>query len=175
MTILVPIRTTVRAPLHAALCAAILLGCLALAAPAHARVGVAEVREGPRGGPCFTISPREERLGTPDFQAVSVSDGQRVLWRMSMPKERTFPLTFGMCVPYGGKVASLPRSQAAELEPGKVYYLHIETRPGKTRAASSYAARFCLARQRDGSAVVHQIWDGEREGNRRFGCPPPGD
>ena len=145
-------------------------------AAAVARTGAAEVREGPRGGPCFTISPREERQGAPDFHSVSVSDGQRLLWKMTMPPERTFPLSFSMCVPYGGQVASLPHTPAAELEAGKVYYLRIDARPGKVRgAAQAYEARFCLARQRDGSAVVHQIWDGERPGKRLFGCLPPGE
>jgi hypothetical protein len=143
---------------------------------ALARTGAAEVREGPRGGPCFTISPREEREGTPDFHAVSVSDGQRLLWKMTMPPERTFPLSFSMCVPYGGQVASLPHTEATALEAGKVYYLRIEARPGKVRgAAQAYEARFCLARQRNGAAVVHQIWDGERPGKRLFGCLPPAE
>jgi hypothetical protein len=156
--------------LAGALCASL----LALSASAIARTGAAEVREGPRGGPCFTISPREEREGTPDFHAVSVSDGQRLLWKMTMPLERTFPLSFSMCVPYGGQVASLPHTQALALEAGKVYYLRIDARPGKVRgAAQAYEARFCLAKQRDGGAVVHQIWDGDRPGKRLFGCLPP--
>src|SRR5437763_11540175 len=141
-----------------------------------ARVGDAEVREGPRGGPCFTISPREERLGTPDFQAVTVSDGRRLLWKMNMPPGRSFPLSFSMCVPYGGRVASLPHSEAAELEAGRVYYLHIDARALKGHTTPpSYEARFCLARQRDGSTVVHQIWSGDREGRHMYGCLPPGD
>lgn len=101
------------------------------AAHALARIGAAEVREGPCGAPCFTIGPREERAGTPDFHGVTVSDGQHMLWTMTMPPERTFPLGVSMCVPYGGQVASLPRSRAAALEPGKVYYLRIEARAGK--------------------------------------------
>jgi hypothetical protein len=159
----------------------VLAGALALAmlAPSvvvAARTGEAEVREGPRGGPCFTISPREERQGTPDFRGVTVSDGRRLLWKMSMPSERSFPLSFSMCVPYGGRVPSLPRTQAAELEAGKVYYLRIDARPPKGKATPlAYEARFCLARQRDGSAVVHQIWDGDREGRRLYGCLPPSD
>jgi hypothetical protein len=164
-----------RLPLFScALCA--LAFTLAPTVGAIARVGAAEVREGPRGGPCFTISPREEREGLPDFHSVTVSDGQRLLWKMTMPPDRTFPLSFSMCVPYGGQVASLPRTQAAALEPGKVYYLRIDARPGKVHAAAqAYEARFCLARQPDGSAVVHQIWDGERPGKRLFGCLPPGE
>lgn len=151
------------------------LACLA-AYPALARTGAAEVREGPRGGPCFTITPREERLGVPDFHAVTVSDGQRLLWKMTMPKERTFPLAFGTCVPYGGKLAALPRTAAAQLEAGRVYHLRIEVRPGgRGKGADSYEARFCLARQRDGSAAVHQIMEGERQGTRMFGCLPPAD
>jgi hypothetical protein len=153
------------------------LAMLVAAFPAQARVGEAEVREGPRGGPCFTITPREERLGTPDFQAVSVSDGHRLLWRMSMPQGRSFPLTFGMCVPYGGRVASLPRSDALALEPGRVYTLHIDARaPRGHSTPPSYEARFCLARQRDGSSIVHQIMSSDRESHRLYGClPPAGD
>jgi hypothetical protein len=159
--------------LPGALCA---LALTLPAAPALARTGAAEVREGPRGGPCFTIGPREERAGTPDFHAVTVSDGQHMLWKMTMPPERTFPLGFSMCVPYGGQVASLPRTQAARLESGKVYYLRIDARPGKVRgAAQAYEARFCLVKQRDGSALVHQVRDGERPGKRLSGCLPPGE
>jgi len=144
--------------------------------PVQARVGEAEVREGPRGGPCFTISPREARLGTPDFQAVSVSDGRRLLWTMRMPPGRSFPLRFSMCVPYGGRVAALPRSQSAALEAGRVYTLHIDARAPKSHAAApSYEARFCLARQRDGSLQVHQIVSSDRESHRLYGCLPPGD
>ncbi|MGZ5183339.1 MAG: hypothetical protein ACXWC2_22905 [Ramlibacter sp.] len=146
------------------------------AAQALGRIGAAEVREGPRGGPCFTIGAREEGEGTPDFHAVTVSDGQRLLWKMSMPPDRTFALSSSMCVPYGGQVASLPHTQAAALEAGKVYYLRIEARSGKARgAAQAYDARFCLVRQRDGGALVRQIPDGERPGKRLFGCLPPAE
>ena len=152
----------------------LLVMCAWLSA-AHARVGEAEVREGPRGGPCFTITPREERLGTPDFQSIVVWEGAHPVWKMTMPKERTFPLTYGMCVPYGGRVASLPRTASGPLVPGHVYSLRIETRPGGGRTAPFYEARFCLARQHDGSAVVHQIWNGDREGQHVVGCLQPGD
>ena len=142
-------------------------------AAALARTGAAEVREGPRGGPCFTISEKEEVRGTPDFQSVTVSDEQRPLWKMSMPPERTFPLGFAMCVPYGGQVASLPHTPAAALQTGKVYYLRMEARPGKARgAAQVYEARFCLVKQREGSEAVHQISGGERPGKHLFGCLP---
>jgi len=103
-----------------------------------------------------------------------VSDGHRPLWKMSMPPGRSFALGFSMCVPYGGRVASLPQSPAAELQPGKVYFLRIDTRPARGgNAASSYEARFCLAKQRDGSAIVHQIWSGDQEGKRLYGCLAP--
>jgi hypothetical protein len=145
-------------------------------APAHARVGGAEVREGPRGGPCFTITLREDRLGTPDFHGIVVWEGAHPVWKMTMPKDRTFPLTYGMCVPYGGRVAALPHTASGALAPGRIYNLRIEARPGGNgRTASTYEARFCLARQRDGSAVVHQIGSGEREGLRMAGCVPSGD
>lgn len=154
--------------------AAAWLALLALPRPALARVGEAEVREGPRGGPCFTIAPREDRLGTPDFQALSVTDGRRALWKLSMPPGRSFALSFAMCVPYGGRVASLPQAPAAELETGKVYFLRIDPRPARgAGAASAYEARFCLAKQPDGSAIVHQIWHDDQEGKRLYGCLPP--
>ena len=155
--------------------AACMCAC-ALPATAWGRVGEADVREGPRGGPCFTISPREEKLGTPDFQAVTVSDEHRLMWKMSMPPGRSFPLTFAVCVPYGGRVAALPRSVAADLDAGKVYLLRIDARApaGHTGHAAtvSYEARFCLARQRNGQTVVHQILDGDREGRHLYGCLP---
>jgi len=152
------------------------LALMAVPAAALARTGAAEVREGPRGGPCFTITPKEEVRGTPDFQSVTVSDGQRPQWKMTMPPERTFPLSFSMCVPYGGQVASLPHTPAAELQTGKVYYLRIEARPGKLRgAAQAYEARFCLVKQHGGSATVRQVRDGERPGKHLFGCRPAGD
>ena len=144
------------------------------AAPALARVGEAEVRAGPRGVPCFSISPREQRRGTPDVHGVTVSDGDRLLWKATMPGERTFPLGFASCLPYGGRMTTLPRTDAQRLEPGRVYYLRIEARPGGATAAR-YEARFCLARQRDGSAIVHQIWADARAGKRLFGCLAPQD
>lgn len=135
-----------------------LTALVALKPSAAARIGEAEVREGPRGGPCFTIGPREANLGVPEFRSVTVSDGARRLWKMSMPAGRSFPLSTAMCVPYGGRVASLPRTQAAPLEAGKVYYLQIDTRPAKGRAQPAiYTSRFCLASRRDGSTAVLQI------------------
>jgi len=151
----------------------VLLLCATLPAHAHARVGEAEVREGPRGGPCFTIAAREARLGTPDFQAIAVWDGAHPVWKMAMPKDRTFPLTYGMCVPYGGRVAALPRTASAPLLPGRVYSLRIDARAGSGRSASAYEARFCVVRRRDGGAVVYQIGNGE--GRRMAGCRAPGE
>lgn len=153
----------------------VLLLCATLPAHAHTRVGEAEVREGPRGGPCFTIAAREARLGTPDFQAIAVWDATHPVWKMAMPKGRTFPLTYGMCVPYGGRVAALPRTASAPLLPGRVYNLRIDARAGSGRTASGYEARFCVVRQRDGGAVVHQIANGERDGRRLAACVAPAE
>lgn len=149
------------------------------AGAAGGRVGEAEVRANANGEPCFTISQHEERhYGTPDFQAVSVIDSharQPVLWHMVMPAERTFPVSFSMCIPYGGRVQALPQSAAARLEPGRVYRVRIESRAAHGSIASAYEARFCLARQPDGSLLVHHIWPDDREGRHLFGCLPPGD
>jgi hypothetical protein len=116
----------------------VLILCLAslmLPAQAARRIGEAEVRADTRGQPCFTISEREEkRSGTPDFQAITVSEGERVLWHMAMPPERTFPVNVGMCIPYGGRIPALPQTPALALEAGKLYTVQVEARPGKNAA-----------------------------------------
>ena len=163
-----------------AVCCVLLLAGPIGGAAAASRVGEAEVREAPNGEPCFTISEREERHGgTPDFDAVTVSHwGERkgVLWKMRLPASRTFPVTFGMCVPYAGRVQALPQTPAAKLEAGRVYQVRIEARPRKdARTPRTYHARFCLARQRDGSVLVHHIGPNDHEGRHLFGCRPPAD
>jgi hypothetical protein len=140
--------------------------CIILfAAPAHGaasgRLGEAEVRATANGTPCFTVAEREEqRGGTPNFHSVTVSEAGagRVVWTMTMPPNRTFPVTYSMCIPYAGRVQALPQTPAARLEPGKAYRVRIEPRRGKGAPATpAYDARFCVARQRDGSTVVQQI------------------
>lgn len=128
----------------------ILLLTVLLAPPAQAarRTGEAEVRSGANGVPCFTISEREEqRGGAPDFQAITVTDpGGKPMWKMAMPRERTFPVTYSMCIPYAGRVQALPQTPATVLEAGKVYQVLIEARKAKTAASPlRYQARFCLA------------------------------
>jgi len=126
---------------------------LALPAQAARRTGEAQVREGANGVPCFTISEREEkRGGAPDFQAVTVSEsGGKVLWRMAMPRERTFPVMYSMCIPYGGRVQALPQTPAAALEPGKFYLVQIDARPGrKASMPLRYQTRFCLVKKPGG-------------------------
>jgi hypothetical protein len=163
--------------LFAACCCLLLIAAQSRAA--SARVGEAEVRESPNGEPCFTISEREERrFGTPNFDAVTVTDAQArrpALWRMAMPRERTFPVTFSMCVPYGGRVQALPQTPAATLVAGKVYRVRIEARAARGSVAPAYEARFCLARQHDGTLLVHHIGADDHEGRRLYGCLPPPD
>jgi hypothetical protein len=135
-----------------------LASLLPLSVEAARRVGEAQVRSGKNDLPCFTIAEREEkRSGSPDFQAVSVRAGERTVWRMTMPRERTFPLASSMCIPYGGRVQALPQTPAAPLTSGIVYTVQLDTRAGKNATAPlRYAARFCLARQADGKVTVHQ-------------------
>ena len=148
-----------------------LAGLLTLHAHAAPRVGEAQVRSGKNELPCFTIAEREEqRGGSPDFQAVTVTAGERVLWRMAMPRERTFPLAASMCIPYGGRVQALPQTPAAPLERGIVYNVELEPRPGKNATAPSYKARFCLTRRPDGSTSVRQIDADQRKGSDLYGC-----
>jgi len=124
----------------------LLLLSLLLPAQAARRIGDAQVRMDANGQPCFTISEREEkRGGTPDFQAITVSEGARILWRMAMPRDRTFPVSFSMCIPYGGRVTALPQTPAADLGEGKTYSVEIEARPGKSVAMPlRYQTQFCL-------------------------------
>jgi hypothetical protein len=132
-----------------------LAGLLLLPAEAGRRVGEAEVRENKNGLPCFTISEREEqRSGTPDFQSITVSAGERILWHMAMPRERTFPLSSSMCIPYGGRVPALPQTPSAALDEGKVYAVQLDTRPGKNAAmALRYQTQFCFTGTAAGSAL----------------------
>jgi hypothetical protein len=157
-----------------------LLTCCSLSAAAASRVGDAEVRAGANGEPCFTIAQREERrAGPPNFDVVTVTEaaGRRAqMWRMAMPPERTFPVTFSMCIPYAGRVQALPQTAAGELEPGKVYYVRIDARrPKGSSQGPAYEARFCLARQHDGSLLVHHIGREDHEGRHLYGCMAPGD
>ena len=144
------------------------------AAPAVAvRMGEADVRASAGGVPCFTIAEREERLnGAPSFHAISVSaatgKARAPMWQMTMPAERTFPLLFSMCVPYAGRVPSLPQQHAEALEAGRVYEVSIEVRAGAAPAHPRfYGARFCLARQADGSSAVRLLG-----GAGRNSCAP---
>ncbi|MBD8528898.1 MULTISPECIES: hypothetical protein [unclassified Massilia] len=144
-----------------------LASLLTVQAEAARRIGEAEVRIGKNNLPCFTITDREEkRSGNPDFQSVTVAAGQRTMWRMAMPRERTFPLAFSMCIPYGGRVQALPQTPAAELAGGIVYTVRIDTRPGKSAAAPlRYDARFCLARGSSGGTAVVQAGAGSSRGS----------
>lgn len=120
---------------------------LASSAQAAGRTGEAAVKEGANGVPCFTISEREEkRGGTPDFHSVTVSDGSgKPMWKMAMPRERTFPVTHSMCIPYAGRVHALPQTPALPLEAGKPYQVLIEARRAKVAGSPlRYLARFCL-------------------------------
>jgi hypothetical protein len=150
----------------------------ACAAPAP-RIGEAEVRETSSGLPCFTISEREERRGgAPDFEAVTVYDPAarpRVrMWTMSMPPNRTFPVLFSMCIPYAGRVQSLPQTAAATLKTGRVYEVYIDVRGGgKPNQPRGYGARFCLAKQAGGGVVVRHIDPGAQEGRNLYGCIVP--
>ena len=158
---------------------ALLLAAASMSAAGAIRTGEAEVRESGVGNPCFTISEREERRGgAPNFHSVTVYDTSKArarLWTMSIAPERTFPVLYSMCIPYAGRVQALPKTPAAQLDTGKVYEEWIEAAAGnrKPDAPHSYSARFCLAKQRDGSIIVHHIDAGAHEGRHLYGCIVP--
>ena len=158
-----------------------LVAVWATAAPA-ARTGEASVRETRDGLPCFTIAEREEQSGdAPDFESIIVYDASKRprarMWTMSMPPTRTFALLFSMCIPYAGRVQSLPQTKAATLVAGKLYEVAIDVRAGYGRAAPNrprrYSARFCLARQRDGAVTVRHIGTLIPEGRNLYDCIAP--
>lgn len=146
-----------------------LLRCLFVLAFASASVGGRAavpagellVRQGDRGVPCFTIAQaEEERSGTPDFHAITVGEaGSKVpMWKMVMPAQRTFPVTFRMCIPYAGRLPVLPQTPAAPLQAGRVYEVAIDARaPRPSAAARNYRGRFCLVAQGSGALEVRNI------------------
>lgn len=153
----------------------LLLAGSVASATAAPRTGEAEVRESGNGLPCFTITEREEQRGAPNFQAVTVYDisaRPRIkMWAMAMPPDRTFPVLFSMCVPYGGRVQSLPQTASTPLQPGTVYEVSIDARPGGAPGLPrSYGARFCVVKRRGGGVVVHHIAPGTPEGRHGAGC-----
>jgi hypothetical protein len=141
---------------------------------ASGRIGELQVRQGNGGVPCFTVAEAEElRGGAPDFHAITVSEvgaapgagARTTLWRMVMPPQRTFPVSFRMCIPYAGRLPVLPQTPAMPLRPGKIYEVAIEARPAPAGlrpagAPRDYRARFCLVqaggalRLRDLAAVA---------------------
>jgi hypothetical protein len=93
------------------------------------------------------------------------------MWAMTMPGNRTFPVLFSMCVPYGGRVQALPQTAAGVLEPGKVYEVSIDVRGDDTpNQVRNYAARFCLARQRTGGVALQHIDTNASDGRNGIGC-----
>ena len=144
-------------PLH---CCLFVLAIASAGECAAAHVGELVVKEGNGGVPCFTIPEAEEaRGGTPDFHAITVTEvgAKGALWKMTMPAQRTFPVTFRMCIPYAGRVPVLPQTPAAALQPRRVYEVAIDARARRTGAPRNYRARFCLYRQENGAMRVRNI------------------
>lgn len=156
-------------------CAAV-LGLASPSAAGAARTGELEVRHGKAGVPCFTIPEAEERRGgAPDFHAISVTEaGARTpVWSMTMPKARTFAVSFRMCIPYAGRLPVLPQTPAAALQPGRPYEVTIESRaPQAPGVARLYRARFCVLRQQAGELHVRQLGAGGLDPKARTACGP---
>ncbi len=150
---------------------------LAMAAPrpcdGAVQVGQLEVRTGNGGAPCFTISEADEkRGGAPNFHAITVNDlshgGRTPMWSMAMPAQRTFPVSFRMCVPYAGRLAVLPQTPAAPLQTGRVYEVTIEARaPIERGAPRSYRAHFCVG---EAGGPIGTVRATGAEGKQRFSC-----
>ena len=137
-----------------------------------ARIGELVVRPGNGGVPCFTVSEAEEkRGGAPSFQSITVSEvglGRATMWSMALPSERTFAVTFQMCVPYAGRLPVLPQKPAAALQPGRVYEVAIEARgPFARSAPRSYRAHFCLQKDAQGAPAPITLAPDSRQ---RYAC-----
>lgn len=165
-----------------------LLRCLivlSLAGAGHSvaapRVGELLVKEGNGGVPCFTIPEAEEaRDGAPDFNAITVSEmgaiPKTALWRMAMPAQRTFPVSYRMCIPYAGRSPVLPQMPAAPLQPGRIYDVVIDARRARAggragAAPRDYRGRFCLVQQAGGALRVRNIGAGGNA-KQRPACAP---
>lgn len=136
------------------------------------RMGEIDVREGNAGVPCFTISEEEQaRSGAPQFQSISVREAGVVgkgaaAWHMEMPRQRTFAVTFQMCIPYAGRLPVLPQTWAAPLKNGQLYEVAIDVRaPLPKEAPRGYRGWFCMEADRDGVAKVRAV--GTRRGGAR--------
>ncbi|MES2318810.1 MAG: hypothetical protein V4631_15120 [Pseudomonadota bacterium] len=153
---------------------ALVLALAGAPAAGAVRIGELVVREGNAGVPCFTIPEAEERRGgAPDFQSISVGEAgaRTALWSMTMPKARTFPVSFRMCIPYAGRLPVLPQTAAATLQPDRPYDVTIEVRaPRQAGGPRSYRARFCLVRQGPGALRVRNIGAGNLDGKSRRAC-----
>jgi hypothetical protein len=114
--------------------------------------GALEIRAGHGGQPCFTIPAAEElRNGTPDFQSITVREAGRPgkgggtpLWTMAMTGQRTFAVTYTMCIPYAGRLPVLPQTPAAPLKTGQLYEVAITVRAPPANVPRSYRGWFCM-------------------------------
>lgn len=126
----------------------VLASLLAVPCEAAPRVGPLEVRAGHAGVACFTIPEAQERgSGPPQFDSISVADvfaPRTPLWSMTMPPDRTFAVSFRMCIPYGGRLPVLPHNVAAPLTAGRIYEVTMTPRAPEAGAPRMYRARFCL-------------------------------
>ncbi|MES2902466.1 MAG: hypothetical protein V4723_22250 [Pseudomonadota bacterium] len=135
------------------------LAMTAMDSAAALRVGELAVRSGSTGLPCFTISKaEEERAGSPNFHSITVTEGKTTMWSMAMPAQRTFPVSFRMCIPYAGRLPVLPQTPAAELQSGKVYEVVLESRqPPDASKPRSYRGRFCVVPGASGVSVFTPV------------------
>lgn len=137
----------------------ILLLCILLVAAGRAgaaRVGEIEVRQAGNGMPCFTVAASEEKNhGAPNFHSIAVTEvaGNTTMWKMVMPRERTFAVLNYMCVPYAGRPPVLPQTPAAPLRSGKTYEVVITAEPATALSPRQYRGRFCLL-EKDGALQV---------------------
>jgi hypothetical protein len=119
--------------------------------PVHAAapVGELEVRLDAAGKPCFTISEREQgRHGAPNFQAIAVQEAggaNAPMWKMVMPRQRTFALASYMCVPYAGRPPVLPQTPARVLQAHRAYEVTVTVHPATALSPRLYRSRFCVS------------------------------
>lgn len=138
-------RTCLESALALAFCASLSTAC------ATSRMGDAEVRL-QDGQPCFTISAKEAARGpTIRLQAVIVSDTSvspvgRV-WSVMLDQQRLPTMSPERCAAYGQtpEGATAKPTAVPELQPGKVYQVHLNTRSSDASDPTrGYVGKFCF-------------------------------
>jgi hypothetical protein len=134
----------------------------------YSRLGMAAVRD-VDGIPCFGVADYESARakGRIEFGALSVYDEtvktNDPVWEMQIINDAKI-IDKNTCFRYGEIPEGGKGSKALMLFIGRIYLVALNARPTKpTDPTFGYQIRFCLSRDVDGKAHVHQLeWRSKR-------------